>query len=131
MIRIATIITRIENHISKAQELVKNDISNEIIFNALAMHCFQAINGAIELGELIVSGKKLGFPSKYKEIFELIADAKIINKKTLEDIKRLVFLRNLVAHEYYVITKEELREMAVLLKSLEELIKYVKEKKFH
>jgi uncharacterized protein YutE (UPF0331/DUF86 family) len=47
------------------------------------MECFQAVNSAIELGEYIVSEKELGFPSKYKEIFELLYEAKMISKKTL------------------------------------------------
>ena len=40
--------------------------------------------------------------------------------------KRLIFLRNLIAHEYYTITEEELREMATLLGCLDELIENAK-----
>jgi uncharacterized protein YutE (UPF0331/DUF86 family) len=90
------------------------------------MECFQAVNSAIELGELIVSEKNLGFPSRYKEIFELLYNAKMISKKTLESFKRLVFLRNLIAHEYYMITDEELTEMATLLGCLDELVENAK-----
>ncbi len=68
------------------------------------MSCFQAVNTAIELGEYIISEKNLGFPAKYKEIFELLYKSKIINKTTLTCIKRSIFLRNLIAHEYYEIT---------------------------
>jgi len=52
--------------------------------------------------------------------------AKIIDKKTLECIKRLIFLRNLIAYEYYAITEKELREMAQLLSCLEKLINNIK-----
>ena len=117
MMREASIIERIERHIDKAKKIVKLDSSDEIIFNALAMHCFQAINAGIELGELIISAKKLGFPSKYREIFELIFKAKLISKNTFQDIERLVYLRNLVAHEYQEISAKELKEMANLLAS--------------
>jgi len=98
------------------------NISDYFVFNTLAMECFQAVNSAIELGELIVSEKNLGFPSRYREIFELLYNAKMISKKTLESFKRLVFLRNLIAHEYYMITDEELMEMATLLRCFDELI---------
>jgi uncharacterized protein YutE (UPF0331/DUF86 family) len=81
------------------------------------------------LGEYIVSEKKLGFPSKYREIFELLYEAKLINKKTLNNIKRLIFLRNLIAHEYYNITKEELKEMVSLLNCLDELVRIAKKLK--
>jgi len=76
-----------------------------------------------------LSEKKFGFPSKYREIFELLYEAKMISKKTLNDIKRLIFLRNLISHEYYNITKEELKEMASLLNCLDELVKIAKKLK--
>jgi uncharacterized protein YutE (UPF0331/DUF86 family) len=126
VIRLATVISRIERHKEKAEELVEQDISDYLIFNTLAMECFQAVNSAIELGELIVSEKNLGFPSRYREIFELLYNAKMISKKALEDIKRLIFLRNLIAHEYYTITEDELREMATLLECLDEFMENAK-----
>ena len=67
------------------------DVSNYLIFNSLAMECFQAVNSAIELGELIVSEKNLGFPATYREIFELLHNANLISKESLEGIKRLIF----------------------------------------
>lgn len=126
MIRLASIISRIERHKKKAAELIKEDVSDYLVFNTLAMECFQTVNSAIELGEFIVSEKNLGFPSRYREIFELLYNAKIISKKTLEDTKRLIFLRNLIAHEYYTITEEELKEMANLLGCFDELVENAK-----
>ncbi len=120
--RLSVIITRIENHRSKAKELASKDLSDYLVFNALAMECFQAANSAIDLAELIVAEKNLGFPSKYKEIFELLNQAHMISRKTLDSMKRLVFLRNLISHEYYTITHKELKEMSGLLDCLDELI---------
>jgi uncharacterized protein YutE (UPF0331/DUF86 family) len=54
----------------------------------------------------------------------MLYEAKMV-KKILNDIKRLIFLRNLIAHEYNI-TKEELKGMASLLKYLEELVGIVK-----
>lgn len=126
MMRLASIISRIEKHKRKAEELIKKDVSEYLVFNSLAMECFQTVNSAIELGELIISEKNLGFPSSYREIFELIYSEGMISKKTLGDIKRLIFLRNLIAHEYYTIKEGELKEMAELLTCLDELIKSAK-----
>ena len=124
--RLTTTILRLERHVKKAKELGKKDISDYLIFNSLAMECFQAVNSAIEFGEHIVSEKNLGFPSRYREVFELLYKSKIISKKTLDCIKRLIFLRNLISHEYYTIKKEELKEMTGLLDCLKELIKNAK-----
>lgn len=122
MTRTASIILRIEKHKTKAKEIAGKDLSDYITFNALAMECFQAVNSAIDSGELIVSEKNLGFPSKYRDIFELLYEAKMISKGTFEKIKRLIFLRNLISHEYYTITRKELKEMVDLLDCLDELI---------
>ncbi len=41
----------------------------------------------------------------------------------MKALKRLTFLRNLIAHEYYRITEEELKEMADLLDAAEKVVK--------
>ena len=129
--RLAIIISRLEKHITNAKKLQDKDISDFIVFNALAMECFQAVNSAIELGEFILTEKNLGFPSKYREIFEILYKSKIINKKNLSGIKRLIFLRNLIAHEYYTIKEVELKEMIKLLGNFNELIINVKKNKIN
>ena len=126
MMRLASITSRTKRHKEKAKELLKHNTSDYLVFKALAMECFQAVNSAIELGELVVSEKNLGFPSTYGEIFKLLYGNKMISKKTLNESKRLVFFRNLIAHEYYNIKEEELREMATLLECLDELIENAK-----
>ncbi len=81
MIRSATIIARISKHFEEAKNLVRKDVNEKIVFSALAMECFQAINSAIELAELIVSERKLGFPSKYRESIELLKMNNLSAKK--------------------------------------------------
>lgn len=121
MIRLASLLSRLEKHREKAKELAEKNVSEYLVFNALAMECFQAVNSAIELGELIVSEQNLGFPATYREIFELLHNAGIVTKETLNKLSKLIFFRNLIAHEYYKITEEELKEMAHLLECLDEL----------
>jgi len=124
--RIIDLVIRFENHTNNAKFVATKDISDYFVYNTLAMECFQAVNALIEIGEWIVAEKKLGFPSTYREIFELLYNHKIISKEIFESIKRLIFLRNLIAHEYYKITKDELVEMVDLLKIAENFVKKVK-----
>ena len=126
--RIIDLIIRFESHTNNAKFVATKNISDYFVYNTLAMECFQAVNSLIEIGEWIVAERKLGFPSTYREIFELLYNNKIINKEIFESIKRLIFLRNLIAHEYYKITKDELVEMVDLLKVAEKFVKEVKEK---
>ena len=127
--RITSTIRRIEKHVEKAKELVKKDLKEHLVFNSLAMECFQAVNSIIDLGEAIITEKKLGFPSRYREIFEILYREKIIDKGTLNAMKRLIFLRNLISHEYYTIKIEELREMTKLLSYVEKFVINVKKLK--
>lgn len=50
----------------------------------------------------------------------------LIDRETLESSKRLIFLRNLIAHEYYRITERELLEMVELIEKMEKFAKNVK-----
>lgn len=125
-------ITRMERHIKNARNLKNKDLTDQTTYSALAMECFQAVNAAIALANQLITEENLGFPATYKEIFEILNQQKIIGEEELKKTKRLVFLRNLIAHEYYRIKAEELREMAELLttleKTAEKIKKHIKEK---
>lgn len=119
-------ILRFEKHLDGVIKLKDADISNYLIYNTLAMECFQAVNALIEIGEFIVARKKFGFPSSYREIFELLDKNEVIGRDELERCKRLVFLRNLIAHEYERISEEELQETANLLFEIKDFIERIK-----
>ncbi|MBU4374108.1 MAG: DUF86 domain-containing protein [Euryarchaeota archaeon] len=125
--RIVDLIMRFETHSKNARDVVEKEVSDYFVYNTLAMECFQSVNALIEIGEWVVTEKKFGFPSTYREIFELLHDHKIIDRDILESIKRLIFLRNLVSHEYHKITRDELIEMVDLLKNAGKFIVRVKE----
>lgn len=124
--RIVELISRFETHSKNSKEVAKKDISDYFVYNTLAMECFQAVNTLIEIGEWVVTEKKLGYPSTYREIFELLHRHKIIDEEAFEDMKRLIFLRNLIAHEYYKITERELIEMVKLIEHANKFIETVK-----
>ncbi|MGC8897700.1 MAG: DUF86 domain-containing protein [Bacteroidota bacterium] len=125
--RIVDLIMRFETHSKNAREVAEKDVSDYFVYNTLAMECLQSVNALIEIGEWIVTEKKFGFPSTYREIFELLHNKKIIDNGIFESIKRLIFLRNLISHEYYRISKDELVEMVGLLKGAEKFIESVKD----
>ena len=125
--RIVDLIMRFETHSKNAGDVAEKEVSDYFVYNTLAMECFQSVNALIEIGEWIVTEKKLGFPATYREIFELVHNHKIIDRDIFESIKRLIFLRNLVSHEYHKITRDELIEMVELLRNAGKFIVRVKE----
>jgi uncharacterized protein YutE (UPF0331/DUF86 family) len=56
------------------------------------------------------------------ELFELLEKEGYISEEELKCFKRLIFLRNLIAHEYYRISDNELLEMVNLLERVEEFV---------
>lgn len=119
-------IVRFENHYKGAINLKNKDLSDYFVYNTLSMECFQAVNSLIEIGEYIVSKMELGLPSSYREIFEILEKHKIITKEELDIIKRLIFLRNLIAHEYYKINEGELIDMVDLIVKIKNFVDRVK-----
>jgi uncharacterized protein YutE (UPF0331/DUF86 family) len=124
--RIVDLIMRFETHSMNAKNSARKDVSDYFVYNTLAMECFQSVNALIEIGEWMVTEKKYGFPSTYREIFELLYNHKIIDRELFESIKRLIFLRNLISHEYHKITMDELIEMVDLLANAKKLIERIK-----
>ena len=121
-------IVRFEKHLKNAKKLKEKDISDYLVYNTLAMECFQAVNALIEIGEYIVTKKKLGFPSTYREIFELLQKDGMMNEEMFNATKRLVFLRNLIAHEYQRIKEEELLEIVELLNLVNDFVQKTKDR---
>lgn len=122
-------ILRFENHFENAKKLSEKDIMDYLVYNTLAMECFQAVNALIEIGEYIVTKKLFGFPSTYREIFELIHRNQMMTDEIFNATKRLIFLRNLIAHEYYKIKEDELAEMVKLLDIVKDFVQKAKEVK--
>ncbi len=115
-------LARFMSHYRKVRELREGNLSDYLIYTALAMECFQATNSLIEIGERYVVD--LGrYPATYSDIFQIMYEEGVISGEELKALKRLTFLRNLIAHEYYRITEEELKEMADLLDTAERVVK--------
>ncbi|MBE8540155.1 type VII toxin-antitoxin system HepT family RNase toxin [Geoglobus acetivorans] len=124
--RLAEYILRFERHLKGAVNLKSKDVKDYFIYNTLAMECFQAANTLMDLAQYIVAKKKLGFPSTYRELFEILEKEGYISEDELRTFKRLIFLRNLIAHEYYRISESELLEMVNLLEKCSGFVSRIK-----
>jgi uncharacterized protein YutE (UPF0331/DUF86 family) len=74
------------------------DKQNSICYNMLI-----AIQTAIDLGNLIIEKKKLRAASTYAEIFEILEEGGIIDKKLAKQLSSLARFRNVLAHLYWKI----------------------------
>lgn len=127
--RMARIIKDIEKFFKELDDRnIKNieTLKNSEKFYAVSMLLFSIINRAIDLGEEIVSAKKLGFPSHYKEIFRLLYDGKIIDSKLRKTLEDLAHSRNLLAHEYQTFTRKDVFRIFKKINAVKKFVAIVK-----
>jgi uncharacterized protein YutE (UPF0331/DUF86 family) len=130
--RIVKIISDIERYF-RDLELeglnIKNveDLEDRKDFYAISMVLFSILNRAIDLGDEIVMANNLGMPSTYKEIFRLLTRNEYIGKDMGEKLSNLVFYRNLLSHEYYDLTEEDVLEVFKKINIVKKFVERIKE----
>jgi len=128
--RIGKIISDIERYFRDLEGLnIKNveDLEDRKDFYAISMVLFSILNRAIDLGDEIVMANNLGMPSTYKEIFRLLTRNEYIGKDMGEDLSNLVFYRNLLSHEYYDLTEEDVLEVFKKISIVKKFVERIKE----
>ena len=68
--------------------------------DSVILNIQRAIQQAIDLGAYIVKKYKFKIPKTSREIFEILFENQIIDKKLSENLKKMVGFRNLAIHEY-------------------------------
>ncbi|MBC8521351.1 MAG: DUF86 domain-containing protein [Methanomicrobia archaeon] len=103
------------------------DLEDRKDFYAISMVLFSILNRAIDLGDEIVMANNLGMPSTYKEIFRLLTRNEYIGKDIGEELSNLVFYRNLLSHEYYDLTEEDVFEVFKRIDIVKKFVGRIKE----
>ncbi len=89
--------------------------SDYLSFNSIAMDSFQAANYAISLGEKLIESGKLGVPMSYRDVFDILFKRGKIEKSARNALVRLVYLRNVIAHQYGEVGEGDVKEAVFLL----------------
>ncbi len=97
---------------------------------AISMLIFSIMNRIIDISNEVLIGSSLQVPGTYKDSFEILANAKIISYPTSEKMINLAKFRNIIAHEYYRLSNEELYSLKKKIfdveKFLEEIRRHLK-----
>ena len=133
---------RIENKINEIEEYMnelskmtpenigledyKRDLKTKAIFERYAEKIIEAVE---DLAFLAVNLKKLKYPEHEKEVFDILAENKIITEELSKKLKDAKGMRNIIAHEYGKIDDEIVFEAVTeqLGKDAREFIKEIKE----
>ena len=71
------------------------DIQSIVLFNLI-----QSIQASIDIGAHIISDSEWGVPGSQADIFEILAEHKIITKQLSQLMINMVGFRNRIVHEY-------------------------------
>jgi uncharacterized protein YutE (UPF0331/DUF86 family) len=123
--RLTKIISDIYRYPEKMEIKYPRDLDDMRNFYAVSMLLFTLLNRAIDLGDEIVTSRNLGVPGTYREIFTLLKRGKVIDEELASDLSNLAHKRNIIAHEYYKLTGEDLfgtsRRMPAVRKFVEQV----------
>lgn len=128
--RIAKMISDIERYLRDLKELDiqrVEDLDDKKNLYALSMVLFSITNRAIDLADEIVMANDLGMPSTYRETFKLLARNGYIDATLMEKMSKLVFYRNLLAHEYYDVTEKDLFDLQKNIGMVRQFVDIVKD----
>lgn len=107
--KIGKIVADIEHYFADLEKLkVDSPAMSTERFYSLSMLLFSLLNRALDLGEEIVRGQKLGLPASYKEIFQILEKAKVISASLSQQLQYLASRRNVLAHEYFDVTEQSI-----------------------
>ena len=125
--RISILIGDIDSYFDRLNFLEINPKTlNECKFYAGSMLVFSIVNSAIDLAEELVKAERAGFPKTYLEVFELLKKKKIIGGSDLDNFKKLILLRNNIAHNYTKIGEKGLKTALVEIRVVKEFTKKTK-----
>lgn len=122
--RVNTVIEEIKGYLLELKQIdLKNN--DKIQFYAGSMIAFTIINKTIDLAEIIVKSKNLGYPLQYKEYFKFIRQAKIIDKKMEDNLVDLIIFRNKISHRYGDIGEKDIIKISGKINMIEDFIQAI------
>lgn len=132
--QIAVMIKDIERYLSDLSAMNvsdKKDLQEKETYYAVSMVVFAVMNRVIDVGNEIISGsEKIPVPGTYRETFDILSKNRIIAAGVASEMTMLMKYRNIIAHEYYQLSADELfklkKDIYKAEKFIQEIKKYLK-----
>ena len=68
--------------------------------DAAVMNIQRACEAALDMGHHVIRRDRLGVPQSARDVFEILAQAKLIDQALADSLKRMVGFRNIAVHDY-------------------------------
>ena len=128
--KIGKALDDVERYLKDLKELnvkEEGDLEDKEKFYAASMITFSIMNRCIDLGNEVISAGNLGMPSSYRDIFEYLYRRKVVDKEVRDKMIKLVYYRNLIAHEYHRINEKEVLTLVNGIGISERFIRQIRE----
>lgn len=128
--QVTKIISDIERYTKDLQELGisrRDDLEDRRTLYALSMLLFTIINRALDLADEVILTNRLGMPSSYREIFDILRRRRYVDRDLAEEMAALVFYRNMIAHQYDDLTDDDLYSLYERLGTIMKFVDRMKE----
>ena len=101
------------------------DFKNDPVLKGALERYFQlSAEASIDIGEIIISEKKLKTPLSHREVFDILGSEKIISITLAESFSEIAGFRNILVHDYVEIDLERMYEY--LQNNLNDFDKFIK-----
>ena len=127
--QIAIMIKDIERYFADLKTIqieTKRDFEIPEKRHAVSMLVFSVINRSIDISNEIIAGSRLQAPGTYRDSFEILQKAKIISIVTSNKMIFLAKYRNIIAHQYYILTSDELNTIRKKIYEVENFVEEIK-----
>ena len=88
-----------------------------------------AAQTSIDIGNHILAAKRLSMPEGYKDVFNLLAQAGIIDKSLAEEMASIAGFRNVLVHDYLKVNYEvfyaNLQDLGAFKKFAEKVVEII------
>lgn len=127
--RIASMVQNIERYFADLDTIHlenRNDLEIPEKRHAISMLVFSIMNRTIDIVNELIAGSKLPVPGSYRDTFDILEKARILNPKTAAKMVELVKYRSIIAHEYYILASDELYRLKKRIFDVQEFLEDIK-----
>ena len=119
-------IQSIQRCVERARQEYETDPAgfdtNYIVQDAAVLNVLQACEQAIDLANHLIKNYKMGIPTSSAESFDLLQKQRVIKVELAEKLRKMVYFRNMVIHQYQRMDIEIVR--SVIVSGLDDLIQF-------
>lgn len=106
---------KIDQHLHKINShrkiSLKDYLANESVQDVVEYNLFQIVNHIIDIVEHIVVDEDYGLPESAYDAVQILISKKAIDVKTGELLRKMIGVRNIIAHEYINLQKDIIHDI--------------------